>query len=156
MRHRNTVRKLGRTAPHRKALMANLACALFERKHIKTTEAKAKAARQVSEKLISLGKKGTLHARRLAFKHLKQKHAVHVLFEEVAPQYMDRPGGYTRVVKLGQRLGDGAPMAILELVGFDTATKKKKQKDEAAAAKDEKKKKSKKAEKETDVPDSDV
>jgi len=124
--------------------MANLASALFERKHIRTTEAKAKAARQVSEKLISLGKKGTLHARRLAFKQLRQKRAVQILFDEVAPQYMDRPGGYTRVVKLGQRPGDGAPMAVLELVGFETAVKKKKQKDAAAAAKEDKKKEDKK------------
>lgn len=152
MRHRRTVPKLNRTAAHRKSLLANLACALFERKHIKTTEAKAKAARQMTEKLITLGKKDTVHARRLAMKKLRQKRAVQILFDEVAPQYKERPGGYTRVIKLGQRAGDAASMAVLELVGFDTATKKKKQKDAAAESKKdkEKKDKDKKAEKEKD------
>jgi len=146
MRHRRTINKLNRTASHRKALMANMSCALFERKHIKTTEAKAKATRQMAEKLITLGKKGTLHARRIALKQLRQKKAVQILFDDIAPQYTDRPGGYTRVVKLGQRPGDGASMAILELVGFETASKKKKQK-EAKEAETEKKKTDKKAEK---------
>ncbi|NQT24177.1 50S ribosomal protein L17 [candidate division KSB1 bacterium] len=143
MRHRRTVVKLNRTASHRKALMANLSCALFERKHIETTEAKAKATRQFAEKLITLGKKGTVHARRIAYKHMRQKETVQILFDDIAPQYSERPGGYTRVVKLGQRQGDGASMAILELVGFETATKKKKQKDdkkaEAAKKKSDKK-----------------
>lgn len=143
MRHRRTINKLNRTASHRKALMANLSCALFERKHIKTTEAKAKAARQVAEKLITLGKKGTVHARRIALQQMRQKKAVQILFDDVAPQYSDRSGGYTRVVKLGQRPGDGASMAILELVGFETAVKKKKQK-EAKEADDSKKKSGKK------------
>lgn len=147
MRHRRTVPKLNRTASHRKSLMANLACALFERKHIKTTEAKAKAARQVTEKLITLGKKDTVHARRIALRKLRHKRAVQILFDEVAPQYKDRAGGYTRVIKLGQRQGDAAQMAILELVGFDTATKKKKQKDAAAA-----KAKDKKADDEAEAP----
>jgi large subunit ribosomal protein L17 len=147
MRHRKTVIKLNRTASHRKALLANLSCALFERKHIKTTEAKAKATHQVAEKLITLAKKGTVHARRIAFRQIRQKKAVQILFDDIAPQYSDRPGGYTRVVKLGQRQGDGASMAVLELVGFETASKKKKQK-EAKEAEAAKKKSGKKAESE--------
>ncbi|MFH1940538.1 MAG: 50S ribosomal protein L17, partial [bacterium] len=141
MRHRKSVAKLGRTAAHRKATLANLSAALFERKHIKTTEAKAKATRRVSERLITLAKKGTVHARRLAFKRLKQKKIVKILFDEIAPQYAERPGGYTRVIKLGQRAGDGAHMAILELVGYDMAKKKKKEKDKAKEAEAKTKKK---------------
>ena len=143
MRHRKAVFKLGRTAAHRKATLANLAIALFDKKHIKTTEAKAKAARQYSERLVTLAKSGTLHARRIAFQRLHDKKAVHVLFDEIAPRYHERNGGYTRIVKLGQRPGDGASMAILELVGYEMAKKKKKEKD---AAKEDKKKKSKKSE----------
>ncbi|MBN1893807.1 50S ribosomal protein L17 [bacterium] len=140
MRHRNAITKLGRTASHRKAVLANLACALFERKHITTTEAKAKAVRPFSERLITLGRKGTLHARRLALSTLRQKKAVRILFDEIAPEFAGRPGGYTRIVKLGQRAGDGARMAIIELVGFETASKKKKIKEEKAEAAKKKKK----------------
>jgi large subunit ribosomal protein L17 len=143
MRHRNTVKKLGRTSAHRKATLANLSAALLENKHIQTTEAKAKVARRVTERLITLAKQGTLHARRLALQHLRQKHVVKILFEEVAPRYADRNGGYTRVVKLGRRLGDGAPMAIVELIGFETASKKHKEK-EAKKEEAKKKKESKK------------
>ncbi len=145
MRHRKAVVKLGRTAAHRKATLANLAAALFIRKHIKTTEAKAKATRQVAERLITLAKNDTMHARRLAFKRLNQKTVVKALFEDIAPQFKDSPGGYTRVIKLGQRQGDGARMAVIELVGFETAVKKKKEKDKAKEAeikKDKKKEKS--------------
>jgi large subunit ribosomal protein L17 len=151
MRHRKAVDKLGRTAPHRKATLANLSTALFLRKHIRTTEAKAKATRRFSERLITLAKKQTLHARRLAARKLRNKEAVKVLFDEVAPQYTERGGGYTRVIKLGQRLGDGAHMAVLELVGFEAASKKKKEKDkikekETKAGATKKKKDSAKAE----------
>ena len=141
MRHRKSVVKLGRTATHRKAMLANLASALFERKHITTTEAKAKATRSFSERLITLAKKETLHARRLALRKLRQKRIVKILFDDVAPQYADRAGGYTRIVKLGQRPGDGARMAVLELVGYETASKKKKQKEKEKEAKTEGKKK---------------
>ncbi|MCK5148727.1 50S ribosomal protein L17 [bacterium] len=141
MRHRKAVNKLGRTASHRKALMANLAGALFEQKHIKTTEAKAKAARQFVERLITLARKDTTHARRLAYQRLRHKTYVKVLFEEIAPQYVERPGGYTRVIKLGKRQGDAADMAILELVGFETASKKKKAKEAKAAVDTDLKKK---------------
>ncbi len=146
MRHRKTIEKLNRTAAHRKATLANLSAALFERKHIQTTEAKAKAARRFSEKLISLAKRETVHARRIALRKLRQRKIVQILFDEIAPKYVDRPGGYTRVVKLGQRSGDGAHMAILELVGFDMASKKKKEKQEKA----ETKKKAAKGEKVTE------
>lgn len=136
MRHRKKRFKLGRSTAHRKALLANLAASLFKYKHIKTTTAKAKAARTFSEKLITLAKKPSVHTRRLALKKLKnKKKAVKILFDDIAPQYTDRPGGYTRVIKLGPRPGDNADMAILELVGYDMATKKK----ERAKKKEEKK-----------------
>jgi large subunit ribosomal protein L17 len=140
MRHRKSVTKLGRTASHRKATLSNLSAALFERKHIKTTEAKAKAARKVSEKLITLAKKDTVHARRIALKKLRHKKVVQILFNEVAPEFSDRNGGYTRVIKLGQRPGDGARMAVLELVGFEMASKKKKAKEKEKDTKGETKK----------------
>lgn len=142
MRHRKAGRKLGRTASHRKATLMNLSSALFERKHITTTEAKAKETRRFAERLITLAKNDTVHARRIAIKFLRHRDIVHTLFHDVAPQYKERPGGYTRVIKLGQRNGDGAHMAVLELVGFDTAVKKKKAK-EAIQEKDAKKKKEK-------------
>ncbi len=147
MRHRKSVIKLGRTPEHRKALLANLAALLFEKKHIQTTEAKAKATRQMAERLITLAKKGTLHARRLALQRLRQKRIVKILFEEVAPRYMDRNGGYTRVVKLGRRLGDGAPMAVIELVGFETAEKKHKEREAKREEKEKQKKQEAKEEK---------
>jgi len=150
MRHRKAIPKLGRTASHRKATLANLAIALFERKHIQTTEAKAKATQRVAEKLITLAKNNTVHARRIALKRLHNKKILNVLFgkgEEkgIADFYADRPGGYTRVIKLGQRQGDGASMAVLELVGYETASKKKKAKDKEKEAKSETKKKKKKS-----------
>jgi large subunit ribosomal protein L17 len=150
MRHRKSVKKLGRTSTHRKATLSNLSAALFERKHIKTTEAKAKETRRVTERLITLAKKETLHARRLALRQLRQREIVKILFDEIAPQYADRPGGYTRVIKLGQRPGDGARMAIVELVGYDTASKKKRAKEKEKEAKEGGKKK-KKPSKEKDI-----
>jgi large subunit ribosomal protein L17 len=145
MRHRRTVKTLGRTSAHRKATLANLASALFEHKHIQTTEAKARVARRMAERLITLAKKGTLHARRHAFRLLRQKHAVKVLFDDVAPRYKERPGGYTRLVKLGQRTGDGAPVAVLELVGYEPAVKKQKEKQAKAEEKEKKAAKKEKA-----------
>jgi large subunit ribosomal protein L17 len=143
MRHRNTVSKLGRTSAHRKATLANLASALLQHKHIETTEAKARVARRFTERLITLAKQGTLHARRIASQRLRQKSAVKELFDVVAPRFKDRNGGYTRLVKLGRRSGDGAPVAVIELVGFETAVKK--QKDREARAEAKKEKESKKA-----------
>jgi large subunit ribosomal protein L17 len=118
MRHQRKGRKLGRDASHRKALYANLAGAVIEHGRIRTTEAKAKEVRPVVEKMISLGKRGDLHAHRQAVAFLRSKSIAHTLFSEVAPRFADRPGGYTRVVKLGPRQGDAAPMAYLELVDF--------------------------------------
>jgi large subunit ribosomal protein L17 len=145
MRHRKKTWKLNRTASHRKALLANLSVALFEKKHIQTTLVKAKATRQVAEKLITLAKSDTVHTRRLAFSRLRQKKGVQVLFNDVAPQFVERPGGYTRIIKLGQRAGDGSQMAVLELVGFEMAAKKKKIKEDAKAKKESKKEKEKEA-----------
>jgi large subunit ribosomal protein L17 len=120
MRHRKKGRKLNRTASHRKALVRNLANQLFEHKEIRTTTAKAKEARSTIERLITYAKKGDLHHRRLAFSFLRQKAAIKMLFDEIAPTYSDRQGGYTRILKLGRRLGDGAQMSLLQLVGFET------------------------------------
>ena len=118
MRHQRKGRKLGRDASHRKALYANLAGAVIELGRIRTTEAKAKEVRPIVEKMISLGKRGDLHAHRQAVAFLRSKSIAHTLFSDVAPRFADRPGGYTRVVKLGPRQGDAAPMAYLELVDF--------------------------------------
>ena len=120
MRHRIKGRKLNRTASHRKALLRNLANQLFEHKEIKTTTAKAKEARVTIERLITYAKKGNTHHRRLAFSFLRQKDTIKILFDEIAPTFAERQGGYTRVIKLGRRQGDGASMAILQLVGFET------------------------------------
>jgi large subunit ribosomal protein L17 len=116
MRHQKAGRKLGRDSAHRKALYSNLAGALIEHGRIKTTEAKAKEVRPIAEKMVTLGKRGDLHAHRQAVAFLRSKDVAHKLFHEVAPRFADRPGGYTRVVKLGPRAGDAAPMAYLELV----------------------------------------
>ena len=116
MRHAKTGRKLGRDSAHRKSLYANLVCSLFEHGRIRTTEAKAKAVKPFAEQMITLGKRGDLHARRLALAELRSQDVVHVLFAEVAPRFADRSGGYTRIVKLGPRQGDAADMVYLELV----------------------------------------
>ena len=108
--------KLGRDSAHRKALYANLACSLIEHGRIRTTEAKAKAVKPYAEKMITLGRRGDLHARRQALAELRSQEAVHQLFADVAPRFADRPGGYTRIVKLGHRVGDGADVARIELL----------------------------------------
>jgi large subunit ribosomal protein L17 len=118
MRHQRSGKKLGRDSAHRKALYANLTASLIEHGRIKTTETKAKAVRPVAEKMITLGREGSIHARRQALAYLRTQEVVHKLFSEVAPRFRDRPGGYTRVVKLGPRQGDSAPMAYLEFVDF--------------------------------------
>jgi large subunit ribosomal protein L17 len=118
VRHQKSGRKLGRDSAHRKALYSNLAGALIEHGRIRTTEAKAKEVRPIVEKMITLGKRGDLHAHRQAVAFLRSKSVAHTLFSEVAPRFADRPGGYTRVVKLGPRQGDSAPMAYLELVDY--------------------------------------
>jgi large subunit ribosomal protein L17 len=121
LRHRRAGKKLGRDSAHRKALYSNLAGALIEHGRIKTTEAKAKAVKPFAEQMITLGKRGDLHARRLALAELRSQDVVHQLFAEVGPRFADRPGGYTRIVKLGPRLGDAADMVYLELVDFEPA-----------------------------------
>ena len=116
MRHQKKTIKLGRTAEHRKALLANQVCSLIEHQRIKTTLAKAKAVRPLAERMLTLGKNGSIHARRTAFATLRQKNAVKKLFEDIAPRSAERSGGYTRIVKLGQRRSDSAPMAFIEWV----------------------------------------
>jgi len=128
MRHRKQTAKLGRTGSHRNAMLANLVCSLIKHKRVTTTLAKAKAARSVAEKMVTLGKSGTIHDRRLAAARLHQEDAVKILFNEIAPQQKDRRGGYTRIVKLSRRQGDAADTAILEWVDFTAAAP------EAAAA----------------------
>ncbi len=108
--------RMGGSPAHERLMLANLASALFEHGRITTTESKAKRLRPYAEHLITFGKRGDLHARRQVLKRLKDKSVVHTLFEEIGPRYVNRPGGYTRIVKLGPRKGDNAPMAIIELV----------------------------------------
>jgi large subunit ribosomal protein L17 len=116
MRHHRSGKKLGRDSAHRKALYSNLSGSLIEHGRIKTTVAKAKAVRPIVEKMITLGRRGDLAARRQALAYLRSNDIVHILFAEVAPRFEDRPGGYTRIVKIGPRMGDSAEMAYLELV----------------------------------------
>jgi large subunit ribosomal protein L17 len=116
MRHQKKTLKLGLTAAHRKAMLANQVCSLIEHQRIKTTLAKAKAVRPLAEKMVTLGKKGSLHARRTALAVLRQKDAVKKLFEDIAPRSATRNGGYTRIVKLGARKSDSAPVAFIEWV----------------------------------------
>ena len=116
MRHLKKGRKLGTDASHTKAMLRNLATALLTNERIKTTEARAKEVRSLVDKLITWGKRGDVHARRLAMAELGDKELVHKLFADIAPRFEDREGGYTRILKLGPRKGDGAPMVILELV----------------------------------------
>src|SRR5205814_8213198 len=136
MRHRKRTAKLGRTGQHRNAMLANLVCSLIKHKRVATTLAKAKAARPVAEKMVTLGKTGSIHARRLAAARLRHpartlhrskaerqawrqhEDVVRILFEELAPSFKERRGGYTRIVRLGQRQGDAAQLAILEWVDF--------------------------------------
>jgi large subunit ribosomal protein L17 len=116
MRHQKKTIKLGRTAEHRKALLANQVCSLIEHERIKTTLAKAKAVRPLAERMVTLGKNGSLHARRTAFAVLRQKTAVKKLFDNIAPRSTDRNGGYTRIIRLGQRKSDSARIAFIEWV----------------------------------------
>ena len=116
MRHQKKRVKLGRTAEHRKALLANQVCSLIEHQRIKTTLARAKAVRPLADKMVTLGKKGSIHARRTAFAVLRQKDAVKKLFDDIAPRSAGRNGGYTRIIKLGQRKSDAAHVAYLEWV----------------------------------------
>ena len=136
MRHLKTGRKFGRTSAHRKALFRNMVTALIDRERIRTTLAKAKELRGKVEKTITLGKKGTLHARRHALKLVADRSSLKKIFGPLSERYANRPGGYTRVIKLGHRLGDDAPMAFIELVDREgDAPVKEKKKVEGAANK---------------------
>lgn len=131
MRHRKKFNHLGRKSAHRKAMLANMANSLIEHKRINTTVAKAKALRQFVEPLLTKSKEDTTHNRRVVFSYLKNKYAVTELFKEISVKIADRPGGYVRIIKLGNRLGDNASMAMIELVDYNTtydpnASKKKK------------------------------
>ena len=153
MRHLKRTAKLGRTSEHRKALLANLVCSLIKSKRITTTLANAKAVRPVAEKILTLGKEGTLHARRLVAARLHQnsrslfeskevrlkwrqnEDVLRILFEDIAPLFKERNGGYTRIIRLGQRQGDAAEMAILEWVDKPASTEVVKTEEKAATAK---------------------
>jgi len=149
MRHQKKTIKLGRTAEHRKALLANQVCSLIEHERIKTTLAKAKAVRPLAERMVTLGKNGSLHARRTALAVLRQKDAVKKLFESIAPRSATRLGGYTRIVKLGPRKSDSAPVAFLEWVDAAPVTEEPepKKKDKEKPSKAEKAEKAEKPEK---------
>ena len=116
MRHQKAHHKLNRTSSHRKALMRNMATALFRHERIETTSAKARALRPYAEKLITLGKRGDLHARRLAARQIQDHEVLQKLFDEIAGRFKEREGGYTRILKLGHRAGDNAPTSLIELV----------------------------------------
>jgi len=138
MQHNRAGRKLGRTTSHRRALFRNQLASLFTHERITTTLPKAKDLRPLAEKMITLGKRGGLHARRLALKNLPDPGAVRKLFDEIAPRFMDRVGGYTHILKLGRRPGDGAEMAILEFIDFDFAQRQAEKKVAAKAAAEKK------------------
>src|SRR5438034_10438971 len=125
MRHQKKTIKLGRTAKHRKALLANQVCSLIEHQRIKTTLAKAKAVRPLAERMVTLGKNGSIHARRTALAMLRQGNAVKKLFDDIAPRSAERNGGYTRIVKLGYRRSDSACMAFIERVDMADAVEEK-------------------------------
>lgn len=122
MRHRKKVAKLGRDASHRKAMLRNLATDLLRHERVTTTLAKAKAVRPVAERLVTLGKRDTLHARRRAARVIRDKDVLGKVFNELAPRYAERPGGYTRIMRLGSRAGDRAEMAIIEMVGATSSS----------------------------------
>lgn len=148
MRHQKKTVKLGRSQAHRDSLLANQVCSLIEHRRIKTTLAKAKATKPLAERMVTLGKKGDLHARRVAVSYLKHKEIVKKLFTEIAPAAADRKGGYTRIVKLGARLSDSAPMAYLEWVDYAPEPKKEEVAEVAEKpAKEAKAQKSEKSEK---------
>lgn len=137
MRHRVDTFKIGRSGAHRRAMLANMVSSLFANGQIETTLVKAKAARSFAERLITIGKKGDLHRRRIAVAKLRDKSAVKRLFDEIAPGYEGRNGGYTRILKLGKRRGDAAEMCILQLVEANAKAADTKAEDAAAEAKAE-------------------
>jgi large subunit ribosomal protein L17 len=134
MRHLNQGRKLNRTSSHRKALFKNLVLSLIRHERIKTTDAKAKELRRYADRMVTLGKRGDLNGRRLAFAFLQSRDAVKKLFDEIAPRFKERPGGYTRVIKFGVRRGDAAPLSVVEFVGTTNEAKPKKIRKKSAPA----------------------
>jgi len=128
MRHQKTGRNLGRDTSHRKAMLRNMITSLFKHEQLETTDAKAKELRPVAEKMITLAKRGDLHARRTALAYIKDKPVTHRLFEELKERYIDRHGGYTRIIKKGNRKGDGAPISIIQLLPVDEGKNKGKKK----------------------------
>ena len=140
MRHQVKKRYLRRDSAHRRALLRNLVTSFIDKERIRTTVAKAKAAKPIAEKMITLAKRNTLHTRRQALAYIFQESVVKKLFDVVGPRFTERPGGYTRIVKLAPRAGDGAQMAVLEMIGSEFAKKTKKKK----AEKEKKEKKAKK------------
>lgn len=145
MRHGDKINNLGRKSAHRQALMMNLACALIENKRIFTTLAKAKALRTYVEPLITKSKEDSTHSRRMVFSYLKNKEAVSTLFKDVAGKVADRKGGYTRIIKTGNRLGDAAEMAMIELVDFNEIYSNGKKAGGAAKAKTTRRSRAKKS-----------
>jgi len=141
MRHRVKSQRLGRDSAQRKALLRNLVTSFLEKERISTTHSKAKAVRPIAEKMITLAKTNTLHTRRRALSYIYKKDVVKKLFEDIGPRFTERPGGYTRIVKLGPRAGDGAEMAVIELVGSEFKKKEKKKEKMAEKAKTAAKKK---------------
>lgn len=143
MRHRKTGRRLGRDSSHRKAMFRNMVTSLFKYEQLETTDAKAKELRSAAEKMIALAKRGDLHARRQALSYMKDKTVTHRLFEELKDRYLDRQGGYVRIIKKKNRKGDGAPISIIQLISTDEGKKKRKSKDKpvshSSAADSEKK-----------------
>ena len=135
MRHQVKGRKLRRPTAHRLALLRNLVTSFLEKERIRTTLAKAKETRPLAEKMITLGKRGTLHARRQVLSFVRKESVVTKVFDDLGPRFGQRPGGYSRIVKLGRRMGDGASMALLELVGSEYKKKAKKKKDKEKTAK---------------------
>lgn len=132
MRHQVKGRKLRRPTAHRLALLRNLVTSFLEKERIRTTLAKAKETRPPAEKMITLGKRGTLHARRQVLSFVRKEAVVTKVFDDLGPRFGQRPGGYSRIVKLGRRMGDGAQMALLELIGSEYKKKAKKKKEKAA------------------------
>jgi large subunit ribosomal protein L17 len=132
MRHQVKGRKLRRPTAHRRALLRNLVTSFLEKERVRTTLAKAKEVRPLAEKMITLGKRGTLHARRQVLAFVKKEAVVTKVFDDLGPRFGQRPGGYSRIVKLGRRVGDGAQLAMLELIGSEFKKKAKKKKEKGA------------------------
>ncbi|MBN2125345.1 MAG: 50S ribosomal protein L17 [Deltaproteobacteria bacterium] len=134
MRHRKAGKKLGRSSSHRRAMLRNLVTSLFRHEQVETTDAKAKEAKPIAEKMVGLAKRGDLHARRQALSYMRDKGVTHKLFEEIKDRFLDRQGGYLRIVKKAKRRGDGAPISIIQLLPGEGAKKKEKKKTKDAGA----------------------